>query len=854
VDILKKGRGRVKIYILLFLVLITTIITANHFASKVLKDKGYCNTWEFVTDVMKNYWNSRNVKVENVFIEIGEKNLKILENHREEALKRNVIINDLDGEYVSAKLEYKGKKVKVKLRLKGHMTDHLQKDKWSFRIKVTDKDYFMDMKRFSFQHPGTRGYFYEWIYHQLMKQENIIALNYTFINLTVNGRDWGIYAVEENFDEELIANNQRLKGPVIRFNPDMYWVHRYNMSRGIAGEDQFASYYSSNPVAYREEKVLDDSLQRFYYLKAIALIEGFRSNKITLQDAFDLERLAKFHAIIDLVGGHNSIDWSDIKYYYNPVLAKLEPVAYESFTNLSIKRLCGSNQMVSIDTALMRYENWHQALFSNKTFFKLYVKELERISTVDYLNKFFSEKNDALQNVIRINYKEFPFKKFNKLGYYKNQNSIKQFLHSPKALQAYINYQNADTIQLQLANMDGLPLKILGLISNNQFVAKPFKEIILTCKVVNEELHFQKYNLQLITKSKISDSLLKDYKLIYSVLGASDTLSTNLFIYPHTDNEFISNDLKNKQGNISEFSCLIKDEEHKSILFKGGKIVLTKDLIIPAGYTVQITSQTKIDLINYAKIISYSPIKAQANLDAPILFESSDHTGQGIELIQCNSNSIFNYVRFSGFPKIKDEQWKRSGLLTAYESSITVSNSLFENSMNEDALSVIRSQFVVSKCLFKNLANDGLDVDYSNGSVENCAFENCNENAMDFLMSDVYLNNISIIGSKNKAVNTKAGSKIDAKNIQIKNSRIAFSFEDFSKGEVENSEIENCVYGYVLYKNKPGAGYPQVLLKSYISKEVKTDFLKDEKSMLQIDGNVFTDFNKKIETTIRKGD
>ena len=167
-----------------------------------------------------------------------------------------------------------------------------------------------------------------------MKREDVIALRYKFINVSVNGKDWGIYAVEENFDNELLENNTRPVGPIIRFNPDLYWVDRYNELIASKPVAEYASYYSANVEAYGENQVLKDSIQFNYYLKAMALVEGIRSKKMSVDEVFDVERLSKMHAIIDLVGGQHSIDWSDIKYYYNPVTSKLEPVAYESFTVL----------------------------------------------------------------------------------------------------------------------------------------------------------------------------------------------------------------------------------------------------------------------------------------------------------------------------------------------------------------------------------------------------------------------------------------------------------------------------------------------------------------------------------------
>lgn len=147
-----KGTQQVKkrpvIKRVLLLGFFAALIFAGVVASNNLKTKGYTGLWDFLTSVSRNYWNGRNANPEQVSIEIKGKDIKILEKNREQALERGLIINDMDGEYVPATLRYKGEKLKVKLRLKGHMTDHLQDNKWSFRIKVSDKNNFMGMKRF----------------------------------------------------------------------------------------------------------------------------------------------------------------------------------------------------------------------------------------------------------------------------------------------------------------------------------------------------------------------------------------------------------------------------------------------------------------------------------------------------------------------------------------------------------------------------------------------------------------------------------------------------------------------------------------------------------------------------------
>ncbi|MGZ4158980.1 MAG: CotH kinase family protein, partial [Bacteroidia bacterium] len=732
-----------------------------------------------------------------------------------------------------ATIEYQGKKLKVKLRLKGHMTDHLQDQKWSFRVKVKDSDSFMGMKRFSIQHPGTRGYIYEWIYHQLMKREDIIALRYKFINVTLNGRDWGVYAVEENFDDELTENNNRLRGPIIRFNPDLYWIDRYNeliQSKPVA---EFAAYNSAPVEAFREDKVLKDSLQRKYYLKAIALMDGFRSRRLSVTDVFDINRLAKFHAIIDLVGGQHSLDWSDIKYYYNPTIARLEPVAYESFSEFPFEEISGNYRFVELDSS-KNYQDLHTALFSDPQFFREYIKELERISEPSYLDKFFNETNTELQNNLAILYKEFPYKKFDKQDYYNNQEMIKKILFAPKSFHAYLSSVLNNQVHLKIGSIDALPVEIKSLsIGNN--IAMPVKEIILPSKQSNKFVEYKDCAFVLPASITRADSLISLIKVNYTILGSSVKRETKVFPFPHTDNEYISEDLKNKKSTVKDFSFLFVDEPNKRIFIKSGNQTITSDMIIPAGYQLIANEGVSLDLKNNSKIISYSAMIFNGSEDEPVKIESSDSTSQGIEIISA-SKSVLNYVSFKRFSKISDNQWQRKGAITFYESPVEFNNCNVSDIKAENAINIIRSDFVFKNCLFQKMNYNAVDIDFSEGTFTSCAFESCNKNALDITMSKVKLSSLYISGSGNKAINVKDGGQLSGNDVRIKNSNICLLAEDLSSIDFKNVTMTDSKIGLVAYQNKSGTGHPSVKINSITFTDVKTPYLKEQKSSIKVDG------------------
>lgn len=829
------------------LILFAFVLAAGYWFSKVVKTKGYTGLWDFISTMSSNYWQGRQAEPENISIEIKTSDYKKLEKNRKQAIERGVIINDLDGDYVSATIDYNGKKIDVKLRLKGHMTDHLQDDKWSFRIKTKGNDSFMGMKRFSIQHPGTRGYIYEWIYHELMKREDIIALRYKFINVTVNGHDWGIYALEENFENELIENNNRKKGPILRFNPDLYWVNRYNEYMSQNSYDEFAAYYSANPEAYRESSFLKDSIQKQYYLKAIALIEGLRSNKVSVSQAFDITRLAKFHAIIDLVGGMHSVDWSDIKYYYNPVTARLEPVAYESFSNLNSRDISGQYKYVVIDSS-ENYIDWHTLIFSDRSFFSAYIQQLERISDPGYLDSFFNDSNKDLQKNLAIIYKEFPYKKFDKDHYFKRQQIISKIISPPKALHAYLKSTDERDIQIQIASIDALPVEIKSIRINNCMSVN--ESFVLPAKQPNRYAGYADIRFRMPGNFQWNKKLADSIIIEYSILGSAEKKTAKVFPFPHTDNEFITAELKDKQSTVMTFPFLITDESSRTIVIKSGKQIIDKDLIIPEGYKLIAGPGTRIDIRNNAKIISYSMISFTGTEDEHIIIESSDSTSQGIEVFSA-PGSLFRYVTFKNLPKVHDIRWARSGAITFYESETAFTNCSFYNSKAEDAINIIRSDFVFKKCLFQKMANDALDLDFSEGRILNCVFEDCNENALDITMGKLSVSSVYVNGAGNKAFNIKSGTQLVGKDIRIKDVNIAIAAEDFSSVDLNAVEITDAEMGLVSYQNKKGTGYSSITVSGLTFKNVKKEYLKEKNSVIVANGITIADNVKDVETIIK---
>jgi hypothetical protein len=114
--------------------------------------------------------------------------------------------------------------IKAEFKLKGGTPDHHKNNRNQISMKIRIKDsLYLGMSKFSISSPSVRNFLNEWFFHKLNRHLGLISLKFNFINVVINDVNKGVYAIEENLDQQLIINNNRSPGVIFRFNPDYIW-------------------------------------------------------------------------------------------------------------------------------------------------------------------------------------------------------------------------------------------------------------------------------------------------------------------------------------------------------------------------------------------------------------------------------------------------------------------------------------------------------------------------------------------------------------------------------------------------------------------------------------------------------
>ena len=196
---------------------------------------------------------------------------------------------------------------------------------------------------------------------------------------------------------------------------------------------------------------------------------------------------------------------------------------------------------------------------------------------------------------------------------------------------------------------------------------------------------------------------------------------------------------------------------------------------------------------------------------------SSDSSGQGIHIIQGNSNSSVNYLEFINQSSFLDSNKNNRRILpsafTVYEGKVSINHSIFKNLTSEDAVNLFRCKYDFVDSKIENTFSDALDADFSTGKINKSYFINCGNDGVDisggFLsLTNSYFNNIL-----DKAISAGEESVLNTSNCIIENSDMGLISKDLSIAKSKNNIFSNCEIAYCAFQKKGEFGPGNITVK-----------------------------------------
>ncbi|MFT7613075.1 MAG: hypothetical protein ACI9J3_002044 [Parvicellaceae bacterium] len=761
-------------------------------------------------------------KSEALTLSIDDQELSTLEGFRKKALETGIIAKEYKA-YVPATITYKGEVIPVKLRFKGDWTDHLEGDKWSFRIKVGDGHSFKGLKSFSIQSPHTRSFLQEWFMHRLFENEGLLTTRYDFIPVMFNGNNLGLFAIEEHFDKQLLESRQRREGPILKMDEEGFW------ERNLAAKNKQpvynAPYYEAAAILpFKKNRTTKNKSLKTKFLIAQNLLLNYKTYQQNIEDVFNVKSLAQYHALLDIGQIHHGQVWHNQRIYYNPVTSRLEPIAYDLCAELKQSEyrtpIAGAAALHGNDNIIgFRYLNY--SVYHQPAFQKEYVKYLKKYSSTAFLNAQIDKLKGELDSLNELISEEFNGYLFDPTVILKNATDIRESLvqyeievnagalhfekpeskfadlsdkpvyYKETGLKAFLTSQDSVSSVVKCVSFHLAPLDLIG------YSIKGAKDSLIKFIVPKRLGAFQISNstAEFEVTGRVS-------RLFFEVSNIADSMFNKKVVEWACPALEITR--KQLERPLSAFAKYIAVSD--SVITLNSNLTLNEVLFIPSGYKLVIKPGSNIRFDEGGGIISYSPISSVGLKNKPINISGKSPANFGVQILTDGEESSFSYTNFKGLSTLDFKGWTLTGALTVYKAKVTIDHCHFDSNHCEDALNLINCDFNLTNCKITSTFGDGFDADFCVGTVDNTIIENAGNDALDFSGSNISVTNSTIIAPGDKGVSGGEASQVIVSNCKISEAPLGVVAKDNSVINIEQVNFSSCNVVYSAYQKKDEFG------------------------------------------------
>ena len=792
-------------------------------------------------------------------LDIKFENLEKIRFNREKALQKGLLIRS-ENDFVNSKISFNSELPKIcKIRLKGDLPQHWNGDKWSLRINTKKNNVIDRMTTFSIQDPITRNYTYEWLFLKNLNFEDVLAPNYSFLNVNINGKTMGIYALEEHFSKEMIESKNRREGVVLSFNEHHMWNLHWNVSWPIS--------YRTSGIELRDAKRVNSNIHLAKQRDtAVSLLRNLQARQLDAEQVLDHEKTAKFLALSNLWGGDHGLSFADINFYYNPITARLEPIAMDA------KPDCTATPPSNYFSQGEMEETWVNYALKSENIARLYTQYLNYYSTDDYITnlyeKFGEEEihyRNLLKKEILLEDKHFIWRADKILlsdpwNIIKGRASaIRRGLEDPNIALIYANLlvdnQDAKYIKIAARNTLNQPIEIQSFqIGGIEYLAS---DIVFNKSGVVKLTQNNPKNVILAPNCYLSDIPRND---VYFKIPLTHTIDENNFSPIISQvrilglQDFVKKSVSvdgslptpNYLPSLSTFSNLqdeisfIKREGNDYNIATGIHTVST-DIAIPKNCSLTIEKGTTLRFAKNTVLYVEGALFVDGTKEKPVIFTSEDTSWGGVLVTNSEVKSKVNFLTCSNAsgvgPFIQDkgedrEGWMLTGAVTFNRSNVDIFNSNFQNIKSEDALNIVSSDFTIHGCSFSQLASDAFDGDFVNGTITNCFFSEISGDGVDFSGSNAKVSSSKFFKVADKAISVGEGSIVEVSNCKVENVSFGVVSKDMSTTEVFYTEIVNANNAaFAAFQKKSSFGPASINIKNVnISASKKISLIQEGSS------------------------
>lgn len=737
---------------------------------------------------LADYAKGEKEAFDKVELDIKPKHLEQLQSLRDRILQEGAASEEILKEEVPASLTYQGQTHDVKIELAQMMAMHFRDPaRWPFQVEARRNSSVGDMKRFDLLPPSTGGYMTDWLGYEILKERGIKSMSGEFVKLSINSKPVGVYYLQERFHKDLIQSRRFGQGILFKIEEDL--------------------------VVGKENDLMSSADSKGHLLTLKRMWTDLQAGLLTVDQFFDLEKMGQLFAVADLMNHKHPLLRENLSYYFNPQTGRVEPVVRE-FTGLN------NSDFKAFSSILEKPDpknKWHHTLAQDATlqmicnhidFKRAYLREAEVLTREDFVEELLMRHGEKVNVLFNSVYKNWPGNDLPAATLSGNQRYLRFVLFPDEGeIAAYFNKAGESHLDVSLLNRQDVPLEIAYLGWRDTFLFYPEQPITLESGEEGGHELPRAYRFQIPPEVVWSDSLLPELKVYFNMPGLTEKRTALVFPWAYEGRRNHNGNPIVREANHTTFDFVEEIPETNVISIPEGDWTLDRDLVIPAGRRFEVEAGARIDMVNHAKVICYSPVFFMGTEENPVEVYSSDITAEGLVFIRAGQRSAVQHTSFTDISCPTENGWGLSGAVVFYESPVDFNTVAFEgNRIGDDFLNVIRSNFTMENARFKNINADAFDCDFCTGTINNSTFVNVGNDGIDVSGSKIDITHVSMDEVEDKGLSAGEGSDMTARWVEIAGSEIAATSKDRSRLVISDSKVSNCRIGITIFMKKPEYG------------------------------------------------
>lgn len=755
-------------------------------------------------------------KLDKVYLEINQESILGIELQRKLRSEQGGEISDKQKIFLPADISFEGQNYEIKIRTKGVRAIHWrEKNSTSYKIDMIGDKRLWGMEEFSFQKPITRNYTYEYLFHKLLGHVDLLNIKYFFVNLYLNDQNLGVYAVEESFSKEVIERQKRRNGPIFSLKDEL----------GEYFPNVTYELYSENYWINQNPKLIQN---------AFTILNNLKNNKSEVNDHFDIDKWAKYFAIMDLTGAYHGSLLKSVKLFYNPTTALFEPIGYDLHKGAGIygnfllidflKKETATN--IEACSFICLHVDWYLKFLKhnngeiNNKFVEKYINYLFEYSSKDFVENFISKYKNELSDYNKAIYKDSSSTdkvRWSGAGFFVYDND---YLHNrAKFIRNRINSINLENIEI--SKLDNSII-----FQDNKRTNFPVLANIFECEDKSEE-----------KKIFISEDTLKNFKSsckkieLFSFNGQNKIfeLKENIKITP-SKNIFNRNHFNNLNANIGVIK--ISNDYYEAI----NNLIINQDTIINSNEKFTVGKNISINIINNSTLYIEGGIDFVNDEKNLSKIFSEDGTGS---LIFVNNNFNLKNIFFNNLSKPNLSSHILYGGVNFVNSNINLDNIILKNSKNEDGINIIDSKSYLKNIYFEDIQADAFDIDFGELKFSNLNCLNVKNDCLDISGAKVEGEIFTTKNVFDKGISVGEKSTVNIKKIKIIDSNVALAVKDGSDAYFNDVYLEKNNFDIILFNKKQEFSKPKLSVKNInilnenrILQSIDTQLLIDDKNFI----------------------